>query len=360
LSQPSVIVEREEILPVKNFHVARTGQAAVLFLAALTAAQAQTVRPYTIFASGTDKAVQATGPDSITVGRHSVWVSYTNGAESHGLNGGKSTIVRYDLDGGVKHVFSIAGSVDGLKFDQRTGLVWAMQNQDGNSTLTLIDAEDNTLSAALAYAVPAALRGYDDVVFHGNQVFLSYTNPTNGSDPTIQLVESLKPAIKVSTILTMGATGTDLATGKKNQATSQNDPDSLKSTPTGGLMLTSGDDGQLIFVENPGKPTQSVAFLNVLDTGGNGVTGLDDAVFVTAEKGTFYLTDTGNNRVITFQAEDLKPGSLFACVGSLNQFVKVDLKTGMVTALVTHLSAPHGLVFVPQSDEGEGEQGHDR
>jgi hypothetical protein len=62
------------------------------------------------------------------------------------------------------------------------------------------------------------------------------------------------------------------------------------------------------------------------------VSGLDDAVFVTAEKGTFYLTDTGNNRVLTIQAEDLQHGSLYECVGSLNEFARVDLKTGLLTA----------------------------
>ena len=346
---------------MKNIHVVRTGQAAaVLFVWALAAASdAQTIRPYTIFATGTDTHVMATGPDSITVGGHSVWVAYSNGAESHGLSG-TSVVVQYDLDGHFKHKYLIAGYVDGLKLDPKTGLVWAMQNQDGNSTLTLIDPEDGiTPNSPLHYAVMSSMRGYDDVVFKGNQAFLSYTNPSAASDPTIQVLDSLTPPLKVSPILTMGATGTDLASGMKNQPTSQSDPDSLKPTPGGGFMLTSGDDGQLIFVDNPGKPNQSVSFLTVLDSGGNAVSGLDDAVFVTAAKGIFYLTDTGNNRVITFQAEDLKPGSLFACVGSLNQFVKVDLKTGMVTALVTHLNAPHGLVFVPNESEG-GEQENDR
>jgi hypothetical protein len=345
---------------MKYFHVARTGQAAVLFIFALTTVvDAQTIRPYTIFATGTD--VKATGPDSITVGRHSVWVSFTNGANSTGQGGGKSTIVQYDFEGHVQHQYSIAGSVDGLKQDPRSGVVWALQNQDGNSTLTLIDSEDGTVSSPLDYAVKSDAHGYDDVVFLGKQVFLSYTNPALATDATIQLLENRSSPLKVTPVLTMGTTGTDLATGQKNKPTTQSDPDSLKSTPSGGLMLTSGADGQLIFVEHPGKPNQTVAFLTLLDpSSGKAVSGLDDALFVTAEKGTFYLTDTGNNRVLTFQAEDLTPGSLFACVGSLNQFVKVDLKTGFVTALVTHLKGPHGLAFVPQSNEGEGEQENER
>jgi hypothetical protein len=136
--------------------------------------------------------------------------------------------------------------------------------------------------------------------------------------------------------------------------TTQNDPDSLKLAPNGDLILTSGGDGQLIFVHQPGEPNQSVSFLSLLDPSGANVKGLDDAVFVTAERGTFYLADTGNNRVLKIEADDLKKGSLFANVGSLNAFALVDLKTGKVTSELSGLSAPHGLEFVPNAkDEDE-------
>src|SRR5262252_6220807 len=114
----------------------------VIFAFAAIAA-AQTFHPYSIFATGT--AVSATGPDSITVGNGSVWVSYTNGADSTGASG-SSTIVQYSLGSKVRHTYSIAGSVDGLKIEPRTGLVWALQNQDGNSALTLIDPLHGTTS----------------------------------------------------------------------------------------------------------------------------------------------------------------------------------------------------------------------
>jgi hypothetical protein len=324
-----------------------------LAIVALTA-QAQSLKPYSVFATGA--AVGATGPDSIAVAGGSVWVSYTNGADSTGQGGGKSTIVRYDLKGAVQHQYSIAGSVDGLKLDPETGLVWAMQNQDGNSTLTLIDPEDGvTKNSPLTYAVSSPSRGYDDVVFLDEKIFLSYTNPTGPSDATIQLLDNRSSPLKVSTTLTMGATGTDLATGKHNQPTTQNDPDSLKLTPGGGLMLTSGDDGQLIFVDHPGQPNQSVSFLTLLNpSSGQAVSGLDDAIFVTADKGTFYLTNTNANQVLKITATDLPFGSLYANVGSLNEFGKVDLKTGLVHALVNNLQAPHGLVFVPNEDDEEG------
>lgn len=330
-----------------------------LTMAIAAAVHAETIRSISTFASG--QAVNATGPDSITVGGGSIWVSYTNGADSTGLKG-SSTIVQYSPSGSVGKTFTIAGSVDGLKIEPKTGLVWALQNQDGNSTLTLIDPKTGiTPNSPLHYDITSSTQGYDDVVFLDGQVFLSYTNPAAPTDPTIQRLENRVSPLVVTPILTMGATGMNLATGQSNQATSQNDPDSLKTIPGGGLMLSSGDDGQLIFVLHPGTDDQKVAFLSLITPTKAPVSGLDDAIFPGSEAGTFYLTDTGNNRVLKIEVADIAPGSLYACVGSVNQFVKVDLHTGVIAPIVSNLSAPHGLVFVPQRDENSGnEEGSDR
>jgi hypothetical protein len=330
----------------KRFAVA--GQLLVgtaFFFGSATILGAASIRSVTVFAKGA--AINATGPDSIAVTEDSIWVSYTNGADSTGLSG-SSTIVEYSFGGAVRQTFSIKGSVDGLKADPRTGLIWALQNQDGNSTLTLIDPVSGIVPGSpFQYAVKSSTQGYDDVVFRGSRVFLSYTNPSVPTDPTIQMLVPGTNPLVVTPILTMGATGTDLATGQQNQVTTQNDPDSLKLTPTGSLMLSSGDDGQLIFVAHPGTNEQSVSFLTLLDPNGQNVSGLDDAVFAMASTGTFYLADTGNNRVLKITADALDPGSLFASVGSLKELALVDQKTGVLTPFLANLNGPHGLVFLP-------------
>jgi hypothetical protein len=84
------------------------------------------------------------------------------------------------------------------------------------------------------------------------------------------------------------------------------------------------------------------------------VTGLDDAVFATARQGVFYLAETGNNRVLAITVDDLDVGSLFASVGSENALVSVNLTTGVVLPFVANLKGPHGLVFQPAIDEGDG------
>jgi hypothetical protein len=337
-----------------NFLFARQISRIAIASIALTAtwsAYAQQVRRITTFASGT--AVNATGPDSITLSRNSVWASYTNGADSTGLSG-SSTIVQYKRNGQVRNTYSIAGSVDGLKVDPRTGLVWALQNQDGNSTLSLIDPKAHTVSGPIPYAVTSATQGYDDVVFRGGQVFLSYTNPVAPTDPTIQLLQNGSNPLVVRPVLLMGATGTNLATGQKNQPTTQNDPDSLKLTPTGDLILSSGDDGQLIFVEKPGSPDQAVSFLTLLDPStGLHVSGLDDAVFATARKGILYLADTGNNRILKIEVDHVPVGTLFVSIGSLNELAVIDIHTGLTSPFVSNLNGPHGLEFVSNSDDDD-------
>ena len=44
-----------------------------------------------------------------------------------------------------------------------------------------------------------------------------------------------------------------------------------------------------------------------------------DAVFATATKGTFYLADTSNNRVLKIEVDHVPVGSLFASIGCLNE-----------------------------------------
>ena len=62
-----------------------TMRSLALAFAIAIAAHAETIRSISTFATG--QAVNATGPDSITVGGGSIWVSYTNGADSTGLSG---------------------------------------------------------------------------------------------------------------------------------------------------------------------------------------------------------------------------------------------------------------------------------
>jgi hypothetical protein len=295
-------------------------------------------------------------PDSITLGDGFLWVAYTNGISGTGTGGaGDSTIVQYELSGNIVNSYHIAGSVDGLKFDPDTGKIWALQNQDGNSKLSLIDPMTGTVTGPIAYAVHSGSRGYDDVVFKGEQVFLSYTNPANNGDPTVVRMTSGDDPhgpIKTSPVLTFGQTGIDTVNGA-SETIPQADPDSLKLAPNGDLLLTSGDDGAIIDIKDPGTAHQSVSFTPIQGLPAGVGAGLDDVIKPSASAGTFYLTDTNDNRVLAFHATGLNVNDYYASVGSLDAFGQVDPSTGVFTPLVSvenapgfTLSGPHGVTFV--------------
>src|SRR5260370_2486406 len=140
--------------------------------------------PVHVFATGA--AVSGTSPDSVAYGDGSLWISYQNGADSTGLSG-SSTVVRYSPSGAVLNTWTIKGNVDGLNIDPASGFVWALQNNDGNSALTVINPPTNATTpfTSTNTYTNVANRGFDDVVFTHANVFISETNPASGTDATV-------------------------------------------------------------------------------------------------------------------------------------------------------------------------------
>jgi hypothetical protein len=299
----------------------------------------------TVFATGANGVTQ---PDSITIGDNALWAEYGNGVDTTGA-GGSSTIVEYSLTGKIEKTYTIAGSVDGLKIDPTTGMVFAMQNQDGNSTLSLIDPKTGKISGPLSYGVTSATRGYDDVAFLNGSVYLSYTNPTGNGDAVVQKLSNGDQPIGTlvtSNILTDGATGTNIVTGQTNQPIPLSDPDSLKSTPNGGLVLTSGADNAFTLISDPGTAAQSERFVQLtnLPVGSS----LDDVIIPTSSTGTFYVSNAGTDQIQAYKVSGLNTSDAYASVGT--EIVQVDLQTGAQTPLITGLSGSHGLSFVPSAN----------
>ena len=331
----------------------------LVFIAAAASVQAAPTVSVSTFATGSGVSATTTGPDSITTGNGSVWVEYGNGADSTGASGG-STIVQYSPGGTVQHVYPIAGLVDGLKFNPVTGMVWALQNNDGNSTLSIINPTAHSVSAPLSYASPpyvygaSSSRGYDDVAFLNGKVYLSYTNPVNPTDPVLQMLNqgnTPSGTLTTTTILTAQQTNPAFTSSTQNPP----DIDSLKSTPSGQLVLTTeGDaglappqDGRFTLISNPGT-TPTVTNVRVTNAGGVNVTGMDDVLFPGATAGTLYVADTSNNTVYAIQLTGLDPNTPIVTLGGFDEVALVNPTTGVAgTPLLSGLSGLHGLDFVP-------------
>ena len=304
-----------------------------------------TVQSTSIFATAPDGA---RFPDSITSGNGSVWVECGNDAKSDG-SAGSSTVVQYDQLGNMQNTYTVPGLADGLKVDPATGDVWALQNQDGNSTVTLIDPATKQVSAPLSYAPPYtygadSTRGYDDVAFVGQKVFLSYTNPENPGDPVIQqLTNGTAPfgALQTTDVLRLGDTGTNLATGETNQPLPVTDPDSLKSLPDGSLILTGEADRAFTIISNPGTTEQSASFVTLPA----GSSQPDDAIRPTTASGTFYISNQNDNNILAARVTGLNTNDLYATVGS--SLDEIDPTAGTATPIITGLNAAHGLLFMP-------------
>jgi len=329
-----------------------------IFVVAAASAQAAPTVSVSTFATG--GAVSATNPDSITTGAGSVWVEYGNGADSTGLTG-NSTIVRYSMSGVVEQTYTIAGLVDGLKFNPVTGMVWALQNNDGNSTLSIINPTTNTVSSALMYQSPPYVygatsgRGYDDVAFLGGKVYMSYSNPVNPTDPVVQmLTQGNTPSGTLTT--------TNILTAQQTSSTNVPDIDSLKSTPNGALVLTTEGDGpgtanpvgEFTLITHPGAASQTVTNVPVTSAGNN-VKGIDDVLFPGATSGWLYVAETGAaNQVDKVWLSGLDPNTPIIAIGGLGEVALVNPTTGDVeSALLSGLSSPHGMDFVAATSAPE-------
>jgi hypothetical protein len=335
--------------------------APIALLLAATSAQAAPTVSVSTFATG--GAVSATQPDSITDGAGSIWVEYGNGADSTGKTR-DSTIVRYSPAGVVQHVYSIPGLVDGLKFNPVTEMVWALVNNDGNAKLSLINPTTSTVSSALMYQSPPYVygatsgRGYDDVAFLNSQVYLSYTNPVNPTDPVLQsLNNGNNPTgtLTTTTILTAQQ-------GGLTSSTNEPDIDSLKSTPSGALVLTTEGDGpgccdpvgEFTLITHPGMASQTVTNAPVTSAGNN-VQGIDDVIFPGAKSGWLYVAETGAaNKVDKVWLSGLDPNTAIISIGGLHEVALVNTTNGEVeSALLSGLSSPHGMDFVAATSAPE-------
>jgi hypothetical protein len=327
------------------------------------------VPPYTI----TPFATNPTGlsaPDSITFNATNVFVGYGNGGNPDGSGGAKSNIIEYDMTGHQVNNISITGHNDGLRIDPTTGDLWALQNEDGNSTLIIIKLK--TLKQTTYTVGPTGTGphkgGYDDVVFDGKSIFFSASAPTVLPDvnPAIVSVKITGKKVNLTGVLNGTASVTDVTDGD-TVALALTDPDSMILDPVGELVMTSQGDGELIIVRHPGLSCQK-AFVVPLSSEGLPLTGqteADDTVFATQTAGRILFADKGLGAVFSITAPYFAPGAAYSAIDifsdptgntQIGAFIgQTNLSTGFVTPIVNNLSNPGGMAFIPA--EGDTDHG---
>jgi hypothetical protein len=289
-----------------------------------------------------------TSPDSITKLQNTIWVGYQNNTQPKG-GGGDSDIVQFSPTGSVLKVYAVKGRNDGLKLNPYDGKIYALQNEDGNPYLALIDPETGTMKNYHYAAPPLHGGGYDDIVFLNGQIFISCSNPkltSSGQNiyPSIIKIDLEGDEIDITPVLMGNAELSDITTGKTVVAP-QSDPDSLKVDPSGNLVLDSQQDGDLIFLNGPGFPNQVGYRLHLSSSSTTQVT-VDDTVFPTQASGTIYVADTPANIVYAITSNVFPPNSAFTSASDTNNYEgRIDLQTGKITPIITGLQGPHGALF---------------
>jgi hypothetical protein len=308
---------------------------------------AQTANPpykLSVFATSTPSYSQ---PDSIALGRDSVFVGFQNHVAKDGSDGKSSTIVEYSFAGAVKRTFSVVGHNDGLRLIGEDDL-WALQNEDANPNLAIIDLRSGRQKV---FQLPAPHGGgYDDLRVFEDQIFITASNPNLNSNgvntfPALVRLRFTGSGIVLDPVLAGNATATDIPTGT-SVTLNLTDPDSLSVDERGNIVVNSQADGELVFVRHPLQEDRTAGRISI--TTAAGPTTVDDTVF--APKGASFLlfSDVGGDIVYRLDAPTFgfEPGTAYSTSDTAGIVGVLNLDTGVLTPVATGFSSTRGALFV--------------
>jgi hypothetical protein len=304
--------------------------------------QVTALPPYTVSTFATSVTDVYFQPDSIAIRDNQIFIGYGNNVAPDGSDGKSSTIVEYDLKGNVITTYSVVGHNDGLKLNPYTGKLWAMQNEDGNPNLVIIDPDTRSQTKYTFGPTPHG-GGYDDIVFYGKDVFFSASNPSNNPNNAPAIVKATLngSTVSVSPVLLGTATATDIPT---DTPVSLNllDPDSMKLDPVGNIVLDSQADAEVVILHHAGAVDQSVYHLGLTLNGA--AAQIDDTVFATSSYGVILVSDRDGETVYAITRNIFAPDAPYSAAPT--SVAELDLSTGVLTNVVTGMVSPHGMAFL--------------
>lgn len=296
-------------------------------------------------------------PDSIAIANGHVWIGYGDGHKPDGSDGLGNEIVEYAPDGSALRTIKVKGHNDGLRLDPYTNLLWAIQNEDANPNLVVIDPVSGRKTL---YTFPPSLHGggYDDVAFVNGTAYLSASNPTLNSigistgPAIVSAVLNADFSVTIEPVLAGHTKAVNIPFGFTTTV-NLTDPDSMLTTERGDILMTDQGDAQLVLFK---RSTASEPTLQVLPMLG-GVQ-VDDTTVVTSNTGYLLISDTGGNVTYKLTAkawgiDDYFSASTGVPVSGTTPAIpayvgRLDIHSGGLFPAVTNLVAPHGVVFVAQ------------
>jgi len=329
------------------------GIAAPFLIAMLAGMSASGAMAQPVVKTGFNLAVFATAPtgmsapDSLIVTPTSVWIAYGNGVPPDGSSG-SSNIVEYSRMGQILRTLTVAGHNDGLRLYPKTGMIWAMQNEDANPNVVMIDPATGAQSAPVSVTSVNG-GGYDDMAFINGVAFVSASNPAlngkgvNTHPALVWFRQDMAGGFTPVKLLNGNAPAFDVET-RQHITLNLTDPDSMTVTPSGDVLLDSQGDGLLVLMRVTTKTGPLAKAIKL-----SGTAQVDDTAFATTASGTLYVADRDANTVYTISSTKFVAGEPYsagndATTGFVSQ---LSLETGDLSPIVTGLVSPHGMVFLP-------------
>ena len=345
------------------FHPRKTSQsktilvAAAFILCSITAtlkAEGQSVQsPYklSIFAKNPMAISQ---PDAIVRWKNSILIGYQNHVAKDGTDGKSSTIVQYSLSGNIQRTFSVQGHNDGLHIVGEDSL-WALQNEDANPNLVVIDLESGH---AKTFFPPAPHGGgYDDMAIKNGEVFVTASNPNLDSSgvndfPALVRMRLDGDSVDIEPVLNGNAQATDIPTGAP-ATLNLTDPDSLTVDPRGNIVLNSQADSELIFIRNPLSQNKTVARLSLSTAAGP--TTVDDTAFPATARDFMLVSDVAAGVVYRIDSPRLgfEPGVAYSSSDTQGFVAVLNLDNGVLTPIGTGFQSTRGMIFVSPASQDE-------
>jgi hypothetical protein len=268
------------------------------------------------------------GPDDITALAGRIYVGFQNGVGSQGepsATGNKdSTIVAFDSSGKPLAQWDVVGKCDGLTADPLTHRLIATVNEDGSSSLYVIDPDAGSTPVHYSYNEPLPSNGGTDAIsIYRGAILISASAPgtigaaaPQAAYPAVYRVE-LNASTHVATvheIFSDEAKATSANTGSQEGTTvalALIDPDSNEIVPAGArfagdFMVTSQADMEQIYVADAGAGTQKLSVLALSQS-------VDDTAWATSHEGALYTTDNANDTIYRVRGP-FEPGAAFVAV----------------------------------------------
>ena len=314
-------------------------------------------------------------PDDMAyLGGH-IFVGFQNGVGSMGEAsplGKDSTIVEFDLQGHKLAQWDVVGKNDGLGADPATNRLIATVNEDGNSSVYLIDPTAGSTPMHYHYSGKLPHGGGTDAIsVQGGTVLITASAPDSKvkSAPAVYRA-SFDAARHVATLHQVftvdakaSAANTNQTTGAKTRKLALTDPDSSAIVPAfatrfaGDYVLDSQGDNEQIFAHNAGGPHPSLSVLKLSAS-------VDDAAWVADPSGAVYTTDNVGDAIHKITGPFVKGSELVSvtpcndnnapstCPGPgypQNYLGQLNPQTGVITPITVHgvPTAPKGMLFLP-------------